>query len=400
MKDRNHKNMKINRLQLEQFLEKAKSIVPKRPSLPVLECALLSGSTLTATDLNTTLEVSVNTESNEECCLPIKQTHGFLKANKEYDTVFIELGELVYGEDDENPYQQNLTIKFDEDNYLNLTSFPSSTFPRFECSRSRQGTLVTFEQKEILEALEKVTPFASNEEPKQVLTSVAFNFYRNELATTDGHRLAVKKISALTMEESEVDIKKDGYPPLLPKGVCKNLIKFIKKDKPKTINFYFQDNDGHPYCLVSTLQFNYLVRLIEGQYPAYDQLIPNTDREFVVDKKDLLETLKLFKSIDKEAVVRLDFSPKGLELNLKQPKSDNVLGYKSLPMEGEITEDNQFSILLALPYLYEGINVAKTKTITIKIPETPPMIRNHLTSPIILDCGFTYLLMPLKPKPN
>ena len=387
---------KVNKKEIQTFLEKANAIKPKRPNHPVLECFNLktdnSELLLTATSLRQSIKTRICvSEGNIEdsICIPIKQFLDIVKVNKFASEIIISWE--ATNKDDNT---LSITVAIDE-NEFTLDGFVGSEFPEvnFEIVDS---TSITFDSKNLQQALEQITPFTSPEEAKQVLTCVYLNFDRKELASTDGHRLATKNLGY----ESDHSL---GGSLLINRDFCKNLIKFIKADKPKSVELIWgiekqKTADGNvlenPACQVLLGTTTYQFRLQEGEYPDYKQLIPKSfDYKIELDRKTVLDHLKQFKIINKEGIVRFDFESDHAQISLVDKKG-NVLAKAKIP---NISICPDYFVGFSLIYFMEAFQKSKSDKVFMRFPSKPNFGKNGcLTSPVLLESEFTYLLMPVQ----
>lgn len=375
----------IDKQHLQSFLEKANAIKPKRATHPVLECFNLktmgNGEVmLTATDLRQSIQTKVrvnggNTENS--ICIPIKQCLDIVKANKSVTEIYISGNNK---EDDKNLFI-DLVVG---ENEFTLNGFIGSEFPEVVNFEIADSTSIYCNTTELQQSLERVTPFTSPEEAKQVLTCVCFNFDRNELASTDGHRLSTKSISF----ESDHSL---GGNLLIHRDFCKNLIKFIKADKPKLVEWIWGAENACRVLLGTTI---YQFRTQEGEYPDYKQLIPKDFAYNIeLDRKTVLEHLKQFKNLNKEGIVRFDFQDDNIQLSLLDKKG-NVFGTAKIP---NIPIYPDYVVGFNLIYLMEAFQKSKSDKVFMKFPSKPNCGKNGcLTSPVVIESDFTYLLMPVQ----
>lgn len=251
--------LKDNLLKGIQIVQNAVSL---KNTLPILSHILIEAKkeiTLTATDLEVGILVRVEGDVYEEGALTVPAKK-FAEIIKELPgdipiQISIKKGQAIYIEAGKSYFKLNGLLKED--------------FPQLpDLSLGKFTNLVKIPQK-VLKLMIKLTSFAmSHDETRYVLNGILFSFRDKglKLVATDGRRLAVveKEISGVG------NFKKEAIIPMKTvHEMNRNL-----NDEGEVI-FYFKENQLQ-------INFNgiYLTsRLIEGEYPNYEQVIPKKTKE-------------------------------------------------------------------------------------------------------------------------
>lgn len=208
------------------------------------------------------------------------------------------------------------------------------------------------------------------------------------MAATDSYRLAEKKLKIKTNSEEEKKI-------IIPAKTLQELIRilsgakdFENTEKDDEIKFYVSENQ-----ILFTYGSTELVsRLIEGQYPDYEQIIPaNAKTKIKIDRAEFARAVK----------VAAIFSKTGInDINLDFPASKNKVVISSVSGQtGEnITEldakingsDN--GMVINCRYLLDGLNNIDGEEIDIEITDnnTPCVLKPNK------DENYLYIIMPIK----
>jgi len=137
--------------------------------------------------------------------------------------------------------------------------------------------VMKFFQKYILKSLKSTIFASSNDESKQLLTGVNFTFKQNylESASTDGHRLAV----ALIGNEENIENKEnsssnvDDLSVTIPTRSLREIEKLVSlRSSENSIKLFY---DKGQVVFISSNQI-ITTRTLEGTYPNYSQLIPDS----------------------------------------------------------------------------------------------------------------------------
>jgi DNA polymerase III subunit beta len=244
-----------------------------------------------------------------------------------------------------------------------------------------------------LNGISKVLNFCSISQTHPELSGVYFNFQKDklELVSTDSFRLAKKDIYFQ-------DKKENNYSFILPQKAVRessNIISEIieQTDNPK-VRIYFEPNQIFIDFLLEDLSFpNFKLtsRLIEGDYPNYKEIIPESFKTKIsLNKENLLNQIKatsLFSgNVNK---IDIDVDPSKKMVNFFAQNID--LGESKSSMKGEI-EGEKNKISFNFKYLIDGISNLEGSNVIIELNgEDGPALLKSLE-----DKDYLYILMPIK----
>ena len=133
-------------------------------------------------------------------------------------------------------------------------------------------------------------------------------------------------------------------------------------------------------------------RTLEGQYPNYRQLIPNTfERQITLDRRQLLSALERIAVLadQKNNLVKFTIDSDNQQVSLSVEAQDVGKGRESLP--AQVSGDN-IDIAFNVKYLMDGLKALPATEIQLQL--------NGATSPVILTplggLKMTYLVMPVQ----
>jgi len=243
---------------------------------------------------------------------------------------------------------------------------------------------------EVKRAVSQVIFSAAASETRLELSGVLFVFAGNSLTitATDSYRLAEKKIQTKSNSQEEKKI-------IVPAKTLQELIRVLSvspddeaEDSNREIKFYLSDNQ-----ILFTYGSTELVsRLIEGQYPDYQQIIPAGHKTKVfIDRQELIRAVKMASLFSKTGIndVNLDF-PLGKNQVVISSVSGQT-GENITNLSAKVTgEDN--SIVVNHRYLLEGLSNLESETVKIELIDgnTPCLIRPEQ------DQSYLYIIMPIK----
>lgn len=341
--------------------------VASRSALPVLSGVrlVLSGEDLrlTGSDLDLTIDVSTTVARGDDgtCVLPARLVSDILKA--------VEPGAVSISIDGEQAQIAAGRSVF------NVRTLPAEDFPRI--GDVTEGG-VTLAVAQLTDALKQVIPAASHDDARPILTGVLMAAEAGglRLVATDSYRLAVRDLPGQS-------VLAEGQTVLVPSRALGELARLLGSSGEAILHL------GQREAAFEVGGTRLTTRLIEGQYPPYRNLIPQSlPNKLTVNRAALLEALRRVKLLAKDATpVRLKLSENGLELIAI---TQDV---------GQATEDveatfvgTEHQVAFNPDFLLAGVDLAQGETVTLETIDAlkPAVIR----SPERLD--YLYLLMPVR----
>jgi len=263
---------------LYKGLQRVIGVIPSKTTIPILENILLElkENTLhiTGTDLEICIstEIDVNGTQNGSNTVPAKSLNDILR---ELPDVPIEV-KL----DDEN----KLHLKTERGLYK-LLSQPKDEFPSIVVEES-EGKIDV--EMAVLQRMIGKTVFAvSSDELRPSLMGVYFQLSEDEFrcVATDGHRLAKIINSGL----KSPDFQKSVIVPTKALGLVLKNLENTSENEGQNVNFSIGENHVI-FRMDGTFIYS---KIIEGQYPKYENVIPlNNDKKMLVNRDELSASLK------------------------------------------------------------------------------------------------------------
>lgn len=233
---------------------------------------------------------------------------------------------------------------------------------------------------ELNNAIEQTVFASALDETRPVLAGIYFEMQNKTLkvVATDSYRLAEKK---LTVSENGEEIKKLIVPSrtIMEVGrILSHTDKDVTMKVSKNQIVFEVDN----VTLVS--------RLIEGQFPPYEQIIPGKHETRVkVVREELMQTVKRASLFSQENASNMKFEV--VEGRLKIKAEADQVGNEIAEIPAEI-EGPTKEIAFNAQFILDGLNAIKSDEILFDvISETSPGV---LRSPDKDD--YLYIVMPLK----
>jgi len=240
------------------------------------------------------------------------------------------------------------------------------------------------------QAIAQVIYAVATSESRLELSGVLFIFGGSKLtlAATDSYRLAEKKINIKTNSEADRKI-------IIPARTLQELARILSAgpseeitDENKEIKFFLSDNQ----ILFIYGSTELVSRLIEGQYPDYEQIIPTASKTKVIaDRAELIRAVKMASLFSKTGIndINLDF-PIGRGQVVVSAISGQT-GENVTTLAAKVQgADN--SIVVNYRYLLDGLNNMNSESVKIEIIDsnTPCIMRPEKGD------NFLYIIMPIK----
>ncbi len=357
--------IRAQRDDLADVLARANRAVGARTALPVLQGLLceVSGTTLrvTGTDLDMTVRTSVEVEVMEEgrAVIPGRLLSEAVRK--------MPVGSVTIGVTDSEIEIQGNGPRF------NLRPLTVDDFPMQEEIVS-DG--VEVDGEDLAEAISQVTVAASGDGARPILTGVLFEGSDEGLrmVATDSYRLALKDLRGVGLEGRG----------LVPARGLRELPRAIGAAK---VTAQLRDREA----VFSSDKGMIRLRLIDGNFPKYQSLLPETyPNQVVVQKEVLLDALGRVTLVAEDHIpVRLNLMDGGIEVSVTRQDVGGEIEH--LPGDYSGTEE-QVSIAFNPRYLQDGVTAIPGDAVRIKVIDAfkPSVIDNGA------DDDFLYLLMPVR----
>ncbi|MBE9250849.1 DNA polymerase III subunit beta [Dolichospermum sp. LEGE 00240] len=360
--------------------------VPSRPTHPVLANILLQADaetnqvSLTAFDLSLGIRSSFSAEVLEggTIALPAKLLVDITSRLPE--------GEIALDDQSADNTGEGIivTLKPKSGRYQ-VRAMGAEEFPELPIIENAEA--ITLTTAALIEGLKGSLFATSSDETKQVLTGVHLTLKQDtlEFAATDGHRLAVLE----TTNERPVE-GSEQVEVTVPAKALRELQRMLghNSTSEETVAVYLDQGQ-----VVFAWQNQRLTsRTLEGQYPAYRQLIPRQfERQVTLERKQFISTLERIAVLadQKNNIVKVSIDNANQEITLSCEAQDVGSGTESMPAQ---ISGEDIDIAFNVKYLMEGLKELPSSEIQMHLNQS-------LTPVIFTPLGglkMTYLAMPVQ----
>jgi DNA polymerase-3 subunit beta len=375
--------MRITLLQekLKSGINVVERITGKSLSLPILNNTLIKVEKNFLNLATTDLEIGINwwtlvkTEKEGKITVPTKLLSSFVNflPNK---PITLEAKDLILKIECQN-YQTSLKGTNPED------------FPIIPTITNGKSILVN--SQFFCQNLSQVVDIASYSTTRPEISGVYFLFQKNliSMAATDSFRLGEKK---LFLEPPLINLSQE-YSLILPQRAAKEIVN-IFGEKEGNLKISFSPNQilfEIPLAETPHPQIQLVSRLIEGEFPNYQEIIPKKyDTQVVLPRNEFINQIKLASLFSgKISEIKVKIDPKQNRVVFLSQNSD--LGDYQSFLTGKV-EGKPCEISFNHRFLLDGLLNIKNSEIVLQLTggEGPGVLKPKG------DPSYLYLVMPIK----
>ena len=372
--------MKIEVLKenLKTGLSIVERVVGKNLSLPILDNVLMdtedSFLSLSSTDLETAIKIWILTKivKKGKVVVPVRFLSSFVSLLPDEKIILEEK-------------KQNLYIECK--NFKNqVQGFNPEEFPLIPEFKNLE--YIEVDNKKICQGLSQIVDIASPSQTRPEISGIYFFFSNNliKMVATDSFRLAEKTITL------ENPVKKE-YSFILPQKPAREIMNILE-EKDGFLKIYFSPNQilfEFPMKEIAHPQIQITSRLIEGEYPPYQEIIPKKFKTRVILKRDeflnQVKTASLFSGKINE--VKFTINPENKEMEIFAQSPD--IGESRSSLSGKI-EGEPIEVSFNYKFLIDGLNNIKSSEVVFDLSDK----EGACVLRPVGDVSYVYVVMPIK----
>jgi DNA polymerase-3 subunit beta len=360
--------VQVEKSSIQKAVQSVQSVISSKSTLPILSNILVEASKnslkFVATDLDVGISCNINANVLEEgaTTIPAKKFSDIIKELPE-NTVLLTAKK-----------NNNVLIEC-EKCYFKVMGLPKEEFPKLPDFQNKE--MLSIKQEDLKNML-NITEFAiSHDETRYVLNGILFVIKPNSLAlvATDGRRLA--------LVEKQMNIQ-SGFERrmIVPTKTIRELSRTLKDTGE--VKIVFSENQ----VLFEVEDAMIISRLIEGEFPNYEQVIPKENKDKVtIDKQSLL-------SAAKRASLLTNQDSQAIKIDLLK---DKMIISKNTPDVGEVKEEltaeykgPDITIGFNPTYLIDVLRSLNRDKISLELvsPEKPGVLRT--------EEKYVYVVLPMQ----
>ena len=359
--------LKIIKNDLIKNTQNVQNVISSKSSLPILSNVLIEAEKdtvrLTSTDLDIGISSTLSAEVEESGALtvPAKRFNEIIKELPDEDIII-------------NTLKNNaMTIKCGKC-FFKILGLPKEDFPKFP--EFEKEPHMTMEQP-LLKQMLSMTHFSiSHDETRYVLNGALFVFKSNQLliVATDGKRLSLIK-KDLGKEVPDKSI-------IVPSKTIYELNRVLKDEGEVKITF------GENQTRFEVENVTIISRLIEGEFPDYEQIIPKHLKDkIIVNREQFLLGVK-------RAALLTTQDSRSIKMDILK---DKIVISKANPNIGEAREEiettykgHEMTVGFNPSYLLDALKVIPKDELEIEVAghDKPAVIR--------IEDWYLYLVLPMQ----
>ena len=369
--------IKFNKSELCDALQPILSVVERRNALPIL--------------LNVLMTFGKNKVSFTTSDIEIQMTSTLIKEDYEHKDLKLtvsarKLFEISKSLSDNKTIvfslvKDKLVIKQDQSKF-SLQTLPADDFPLLDIKDEKKFKF-TLKSDEIKALLDSVSFSMAIQDVRYYLNGLFLQVNGTELiaVTTDGHRLCFNKIIISSLKESS-----ESLSCIVPRKAVIELQKILSTERDLDIEVYIHSN----YIEISLPGKKLISKLIEGNYPDYQKVIPNDSKHKVMfNKNEFLEKLNRVSILTSDKYRGIRITLEGETAVLQSTNSDQEEAIEKI-----ITEEGkgELDIGFNVTYLIEVLNNINAENVGFSFndSQSSAVISN------LEDKEFKYIVMPMR----
>jgi DNA polymerase-3 subunit beta len=330
-------------------LQMVSGIVEKKQTQPILSNILLNLEpnklTLTATDLEMEVIASIPVETGDtsSTTVPVRK---FLDTCKTLN----EGSEVKFSVNKEKAVLNSSKTRF------SLTTLPAKDFPVIDA----KSPLFSFQipQKSLKHIIDKTSFAMALQDVRYYLNGLLLeiNTAYVRAVSTDGHRLAISTADVATGQSEVKSI-------IVPRKAVLEISRILE-DSDEQVEVVIGEN----YIRLILQDVTFTSKLVDGQYPNYESVIPkNCDKQLVVDKNTIRQCLVRTSILSNEKYrgIKLEINKDYLKASANNPDQEEAEDEIPITYDGE-----QIEMGFNVNYLIDAITALDSENIELNFTDS------------------------------
>ena len=343
----------INKNLFLQALNTTKRAISHKNAIPILSTVKIDvtkeGITLIGSNGQVSIENFISTQ-NENAGLLVNSTGSILLEATFFINVVSSLPDIIL---DFKEIEQKQIVLTSGKSEITLKGKDADQYPRIqEISASNPLVLET----KILKDVINETAFAASvQESRPILTGVHFVLTDNQFlktVATDSHRMSQKKI---TLEKNG-----DNFDVVIPSRSLREFTA-VFTDEIETVEVFFANNQ----ILFRSENISFYTRLLEGNYPDTDRLIPTEFTSILTfntsDLRAAMERARLLSNATQNGTVKLEIAGGIVSAHVNSPE----VGRVNEEIDTESVTGEDLTISFNPTYLIDALKAIDSEKVTI-----------------------------------
>ena len=365
----------VRRNDLLRELQLFQGIVERKNTIPILANVLMEAKDDHLRFLATDLEVGLRSKCDASVAkvgsltVPAKKLYEIVKSLPETD---IRIAEDKGG------------IRIAADRFdSRMPTLPREDYPTLPEMSGRGARKL---QRSALREMVGKTQFAITGEDTRYFLNGALFVVRPEsmsLVATDGHRLALVTVSRNGQESQGAEEER----PILPKKTLGELGRLLAEDDG---DIEFERGENHLFFKVGDRTL--ISRVIDGQFPAYERVIPKgNDKHIEFERDRLTNAVRRVALLSNERSRAVKFQIDNGKVDVTSSSPDLGEAHEMLPVE---YSGASMQICFNAQYILDFLAAVSTDVVSIDLKDE---VSQAIVKPVGAEgYDYTYVIMPMR----
>ena len=354
-------------------LQTIAGVVERRQTLPVLSNILFkienNNLSMTATDLEVEMIANVILDSAEpgDITIPARKIVDICRALPEGAKI-----NVVFDAD-----KQRVTVRSGKSRF-NLATLPVNDFPNVEEITSQFR--FSLPQKVLKQLIENTNFAMAQQDVRYYLNGLLLEISNGVVRSvaTDGHRLALCSYDCDVSPADTLQI-------IIPRKGVTELVKLLE-DTDDVVEVQI----GANHIKISLNEYVFTSKLIDGQFPDYERVIPkNSDKKILADREVLRQAMVRTSILSNEKYrgIRLKLSNGLLQAQANNPEMEEAEEEVEVNYQG-----SELEIGFNVGYLLDALAAVSENTVSLELGDS----NSSCVIQAEKDQSCTYVIMPMR----
>ena len=364
----------VRRNDLLRELQLFQGIVERKNTIPILANLLIDGQGGELQFVATDLEVGLRSK----CAATVGKGGSLTVPAKKFFEIVRSLPEVEIRVQEDKGGVKVAAEQFDS----RMQTLPREDFPTLPASGGPGGSVLP---GAVLKEMIAKTQFAiTGEDTRYFLNGALFVIKPDSmsLVATDGHRLAL-----VTAPRKGTAAKADEDRPILPKKTLTELAKLLA-DTSEDVRFYRGEN--HLFFDVGGRTL--ISRMIDGQFPAYERVIPKgNDKHIEFERDRLTNAVKRVALLSNERSRAVKFIIDKGKVDVTSSSPDLGEAHETLPVD---YSGPGMQICFNAQYALDFLSAVSTDVVSFDLKDE---VSQAVVKPVGAEgYDYTYVIMPMR----
>lgn len=366
------------KLKTEEFSNLLATVLPAvsiRSTLPTLSHFLIDAKdgkvSVYATDLEIGIESSISTDIEKEgsVTVPARNLTEMIKVLDSKEFTFQKVSD-----------SQFKIFTSDGNTTFNIIGGEKEEFPVLPKIKKEKS--VELKSCKIKEGIEKTISSISKDESRYVLCGIFFECKGDKfkMVSTDGRRLS--------FYQDKISKKIDDFSAIIPSKAINVLDRTITySEEPVKISISTSENQIY-FSFGNTVIYS---RMIEGEYPSYNQVIPErSTKNIIIETQKIIDATKkmLAVTMERAGAVNYKFKSNKAVISVTDPETGS--GTSTIPVQ---YDGEEIEIAFNPEFLINALKVVKSEKI--KLGLTTSINSGKITT-LSDDEDYVAVIMPMR----